>query len=82
MSKSAVPKYKLNRSSGFASDTVRTYFDNLYFKTNQQMKAELRKQTGYKDVMPRPPFSAHPSDSLRGSLDLLECFAFIMLQGR
>ena len=48
------PEYKANPSSSFVSETVRTYFDKLYYKTNQHLKAKLRMQAKYKSSEPGP----------------------------
>lgn len=42
------PEYKYNPSSTFVSDTVRTHFDSLYFKTNQNFKAKIRMKSNFK----------------------------------
>ena len=48
LKKEVEPDYKANPSSSFVSETVRTYFDKLLFKTNQHFKARLRMQANYK----------------------------------
>ena len=48
------PDYKYNPSSTFVSDTVRTHFDSLYFKTNQNFKAKIRMKSNYKAPEPGP----------------------------
>ncbi|KRX06766.1 hypothetical protein PPERSA_09168 [Pseudocohnilembus persalinus] len=48
------PRYKQKQSSGFASDCVRSYFDQLIYGTTNQIKAQIRQETGYKDIMPGP----------------------------
>jgi hypothetical protein len=49
ISRRAVPRFKRNASPGFISETVRSHFDSMIYHTNSELKAELRKRTGYKD---------------------------------
>ncbi len=49
INKRAIPRFKKNASPVFISETVRSYFDNLVYHTNSELKAELRKRTNFKD---------------------------------
>ncbi|CAD8119227.1 unnamed protein product [Paramecium sonneborni] len=42
-------KKKKNKSPAFLSETVRSYYDKLIYKTNREINAGLRKQINYKD---------------------------------
>ncbi|CAD8092784.1 unnamed protein product [Paramecium primaurelia] len=42
-------KKRKNKSPAFLSETVRSYYDKLIYKTNREINAGLRKQINYKD---------------------------------
>ena len=43
-----------NGSPAFLSETVRSYYDKLIYKTNREINAGLRRQINYKDQAPGP----------------------------
>ena len=49
LNKRVVPSFKRNASPGFISESVRSHFDSMIYNTNSELKAELRRRTGYKD---------------------------------
>jgi hypothetical protein len=49
LNKRIIPAFKKNASPGFISESVRSHFDQLIYNTNSDLKAELRRRTGYKE---------------------------------
>jgi hypothetical protein len=41
-------------SNFFKSDTVKSYFDEIYYHTQSSLKAEIRRKLGFKNPYPAP----------------------------
>jgi hypothetical protein len=49
-------KHNVHPTSSFVSESIRSFFDNIIYETNQDTKAQLRDRINFKSDRPGPGY--------------------------